>query len=80
MKFRKKGVNLIFFFIFSIDEDGRLVKYETKVASLNFNKVEEVNLKKLKPEDFEFTPARVNGKNVPSVLIYKGSLGVNLIN
>lgn len=77
---QKKRGEFDLYFIFSIDKDGRLVKYETKVASLNFNKVEEVNLKKLKPEDFEFTPAKVNGKNVPSVLIYQGILDVNLKN
>lgn len=77
---QKKRGEFDLYFIFSIDKDGRLVKYETKVASLNYNKIEEVNLKKLKPEDFEFTPAKVNGKNIPSVLIYKGTLGVNLKN
>lgn len=77
---QKKRGEFDLYFIFSINKDGRLVKYETKVASLNFNKVEEVNLKKLKPEDFEFTPAKVNGKNVPSVLIYQGILDINLKN
>ncbi len=66
------------YFIFTLDKDGKLVKYETKVASLNYNKVEEVNLRKLKPEDFEFSPAKVNGKNVACVMVFKGSLGVNL--
>ncbi len=66
------------YFIFTLGEDGKLLKYETKVASLNYNKVEEVNLKKLKPEDFEFSPAKVNGKNVECVMVFEGSLAVNL--
>jgi hypothetical protein len=68
------------YFIFNIDKFGKLINYRTKVASINFNKIEEGNLKKLRTEDFEFTPARVNGKNVASILILEASLGVNLRN
>ncbi|RZK58520.1 MAG: hypothetical protein EOO91_08155 [Pedobacter sp.] len=52
--------------------------YVPPVESVNYNKVEEVNLKKLKPEDFEFSPAKVNGKNVECVMVFEGSLAVNL--
>ncbi|TCC89312.1 hypothetical protein EZ428_16590 [Pedobacter frigiditerrae] len=75
---QKKVGEFNLYFIFTLDKDGKLIKYETKVASLNFNKVEAVNLKKLKPEDFDFSPARVNGKNVASVMIFESTLGVNL--
>ncbi|MES2447248.1 MAG: hypothetical protein V4546_08700 [Bacteroidota bacterium] len=77
---QKKRGEFDLYFIFTIDADGRLVKYETQVISSNFNKVEEVNLKKLKPDDFEFTPARVNGKYVTSKLIFENKLLLNLKN
>lgn len=62
------------YYIFTIDEKGQLVKYETKIASLNYNKVEEINLKRLKPEDLEFSPAMVNGKNVSSTMVVSSKI------
>ncbi|WP_379089852.1 hypothetical protein [Pedobacter sp. UC225_65] len=58
-------------FIFNIDRNGRLVKYEIKVGNNKINKLQQVDLKKLKPEDFEFTAAKLNGRNVESTLIFE---------
>jgi hypothetical protein len=57
--------------LFTLDEHGKLIRYETKIDASNYKKVEEIPLKKLKTEDFEFTPAKVNGKNVSSTLVFE---------
>ncbi len=59
------------FFVFTVNENGELVKYETKIASSNYNKVDEIPLKKLRPEDLAFSPAKVNGKNIGCTLVYE---------
>lgn len=62
------------FNIFYLDENGKLVKWQKKVASLNFNIVSEVGFKNFEPDDLLFAPAKVNGQTVPSVIIHKAKL------
>ena len=57
-------------YIFSLDENGTLLKYEIKVESAMYNNAETIKLSRLRPEDFLFTPAKRNGKYVKSKLIY----------
>ncbi|WP_152969644.1 hypothetical protein [Pedobacter sp. Hv1] len=64
-------------FIFNIDSNGKLVKYQIRVGNNNFNKLQEVDLKKLNPEDLEFTAARLNGRNVGSTLIFETKLTID---
>lgn len=65
------------FFIFTIDKEGKLIKYEIKVTSAKkYNKIENVDLTKLMAEDFEFIPASVNGNNVASILVFEELLHV----
>jgi hypothetical protein len=59
-------------FVFTLDENGRLIKFETKIAASNYNKIEEISLKRLEAEDFEFSPAKVNGKNVACTMVCEG--------
>lgn len=65
-------------YLFTIDKDGKLIKFEIKTAALNYSKAEEIDLEKLKSEDFDFSPAKVNGKNVKCVIILSGILASNL--
>ena len=59
------------FNIFYLDENGKLIKWQKKVASLNFNRTREESFREFEPDDLLFTPARVNGQAVPSVIIHK---------
>lgn len=70
------GVHPVFL-IFHIDENGKLTKYETQTGGGEFKKKEIIDLKALKPEDFEFVPAYLNGKPVSSRLIFKGDLTIS---
>lgn len=65
------------YFIFSIDTEGKLTKHQVKFENENYSNIQEIDLKKFKPQDFEFTPAKLNGKNVPSLLIYEGKFNVH---
>lgn len=56
--------------IFSLNEKGILIHFETKIASSNYNYTETVEIAKLKPEDLEFTPAIKNGVPIKSILIF----------
>lgn len=62
------------FNIFYLDENGKLIKWQKKVASLNFNRVREESFSEFEPDELLFTPARVNGQAVPSVIIHKTRL------
>lgn len=66
------------YYIFTLNNEGRLIKYETKIASDNYNKIEEIDLKRLRPEDFDFSPAIVNGKNVASTMVIESKLLANI--
>ncbi|GGI24705.1 hypothetical protein [Pedobacter mendelii] len=63
--------------IFHINEEGKLVKYETETGEGNLKEVINIDLKNLRPEDFEFTPAYLNNKPVASRLIFKSKLTVD---
>lgn len=69
------GVHPIFL-IFHIDANGKLIKYESEVGGGEYKKKQDLELKDFKEEDFEFVPAYLNGKAVPSRLIFKGDLSV----
>lgn len=58
-------------FIFQLNREGQLIKYETRFVNAYLDHSYEVNLKKLKPEDLAFTPAKLNGENIKSTLIYQ---------
>ena len=62
------------FNIFFLDENGKLIKWQKKIASLNLNLVSEERFRNFEPDDLRFTPARVNGQPVPSVIIHKANL------
>lgn len=53
-------------YIFSLDENGKLIKYETEITSTSYHNLEEISLKRLEPEDFDFSPAQLNGNKVSS--------------
>lgn len=71
-----KGVASLFF-IFTLNDTGKLIKFETKVASSVYNRIDVINLDKLRIEDFEFSPAMQNGKPVPSTLVWETKLTIN---
>ncbi len=60
--------------IFYLDENGKLIRWQKKIASLNFNAVTDEEMKDLGPDDVFFTPARVNGRPVPSAIIHHTTL------
>ncbi|RZJ76885.1 MAG: hypothetical protein EOO45_00560 [Flavobacterium sp.] len=66
------------YYVFTLNNEGRLIKYETKIASDNYNKIDEIDLKRLRPEDFDFSPAVVNGKNVASTMVIESKLLANI--
>ena len=76
MDYRLRGTTGEFelFNIFYLDKNGKLIKWQKKVASLNYNLVNEDRFKNFEAEDLLFTPARVNGQSVPSVIIHKSML------
>ncbi|WP_231427370.1 MULTISPECIES: hypothetical protein [Pedobacter] len=63
--------------IFHIDQTGKLTKYETETGENELKRNEEIPLKELRPEDFDFIPAYVNDKPVSSKLIFRSRLTVN---
>jgi len=76
-EFRKyPGLHKVFL-IFYIDENGKLIKYDAEVVASGYKKLTNLDLKNFKDEDFDFTPAYVNGKAVPSKLVYESSLLVD---
>ncbi|MCX2575020.1 hypothetical protein [Pedobacter sandarakinus] len=62
--------------VFYVNQAGKLTKYEAEVGAGDLKKIISMDLK-IKEEDFAFKPARLNGKSVPSKLIYKSTLTVN---
>ncbi|WP_231491430.1 hypothetical protein [Pedobacter sp. Leaf170] len=64
------------YLIFHINENGKLIKYETETGIANLKRSEIIPLTKLKPEDFDFTPAYLNGKAVSCKLIFESKLTV----
>ena len=73
-RLRRKTGEFILFNIFYLDESGKLIKWQKKIASLNLNLVSEEGFSNFHPDDLLFTPARVNGQTVPSVIIHKAML------
>jgi len=71
---RRSLGNYDLFYIFNLDESGKLIKFETKIASLNYNKIDVVDLAKLKAEDLEFAPAVLNGRKVASTIVYESKI------
>jgi len=69
------GVHTVFL-IFHIDKHGKLIKYETETGGGSIKRTEEIPLSKMRPEDFDFVPAYLNGKPVASRLIFEGKLTV----
>lgn len=70
------GVHPVFL-IFHIDANGKLLKYEAVTGGDGYKKTKNMDLKDLKPEDFDFVPAYLNGKAVSSRLIFKGDLTID---
>ena len=70
-RLRGKTGDFELFNIFYLDKNGTLIKWQKKIASLNFNLVSDEGFRNFEPDDLLFTPARVNGQNVPSVIIHK---------
>ncbi|MBC6111516.1 hypothetical protein ACFOG5_23275 [Pedobacter fastidiosus] len=72
---KQKGIYKLYL-ILSIDEVGQLIKYQANIVSADYNKNFDVSLKGLKPEDLEFTPAFLNGKQVASRIIVESKITV----
>lgn len=64
-------------FIFHLNSEGKLTKYQTRYVNSNLDRSYEIDLKKLNPEDLEFSAAKVNGTNVNSIFIYKVKFNVH---
>jgi hypothetical protein len=71
-----RGVHELFY-IFHLDDNGRLIKYETRIVSAGNEKIDIINLNRLREEDFEFSPAIVNGRRVASKIIYESKITVD---
>lgn len=65
------------YYIFNLDDTGILIKFEIKIASLNYNRIDTVDLNKLREEDLEFSPAILNGKKVASIIVYESKVTVD---
>ena len=62
---------------FTLNKEGKLIKFEIQTASANHNKVQVIDLKKLRPEDLEFSPAKRNGENTDCVMVLEARLTTN---
>lgn len=71
-----RGVHELFY-IFHLDDNGRLIKYEIRIVSAGNEKIDIINLNRLREEDFEFSPAIVNGRRVASKIIYESKITVD---
>lgn len=72
---KQKGIYKLYL-IFSIDKTGQLIKYQANIISASYNKNFDISLNRFKPEDLEFTPAFLNGKQVASRLIFEAKFTV----
>jgi hypothetical protein len=62
-------------YAFKLNAEGILVGYTVTGKSTNYEQEDHIDLKLLKPEDFEFVPAIVNGKNVESIIYLERYFG-----
>ncbi|MDQ8053669.1 MAG: hypothetical protein REI78_11610 [Pedobacter sp.] len=65
----KSAIPCPLLYIFSIDESGKLIRYQTKIEDGSSVILDEIPLEKLRAEDFEFSPAKLNGRQVASTLV-----------
>ncbi|WP_316849506.1 hypothetical protein [Pedobacter agri] len=70
------GIHKVYL-IFHLDVNGKLVKYDTEILLPVLKKTTTMDLSKLKEEDFDFSPAYLNGKSVASRYVYESTLTVN---
>jgi len=62
--------------LFYLDENGKLVNWEAKATINNVVKIYKQNIEVISEDHTAFSPALINGKKVPSIIIYQYFIGV----